>query len=663
MNTIFIAMLIYVMGGCFGLGLAHNVRRVSAVLISQMIATPLILTQVLPILWGASPLESHIPWTYPVGMIDFHIDALSAFFLVFSLSLTLLGSFYAVGYLKNYLHSARHMGVHFFLLNMTALSFVMIYSIQNAMAFIFAWELAAIAAWLLVIWDHDNQRVRFAGFNYLVSTHLSLLFLLSAFMIMYARTDSFAFSQFAIFLRNNTEDHSVIFLCLWLAFALKSACFPFHSWLPRAHAAAPAHISALMSGVIHKAGLYGLLRFTILWGEPQVWMGWMLLAFGLCSALVAVSYTLTQSDQKRLLGYSSTEHVGIATMGFGLGYLGLSWHSLELASLGFAAGILHILNHALFKSLLFYGSGCIYRMTHSVDLERLGGLWRKMPFTSTLLFVGGLAMAGLPPLNGFISEFILSLGLYHGLSHAPSDLALLILCAGALAFVASVSCFSSCRMLGVSLLGEQRDPQLQYKGEASAWMLLPMLLHAFAILLLGLWPYAGLTLIQAPVKLLLGFTFEKATPNAGLFLSDFVVLTPIAWISLWLVGLSLLLFALRTWKLKTHNLKPSRTWACAYGYASSHMQYTARSFSDLFIQNFRRFFLFKQRQNIPTAYFPQKGTLQSHCVDAVENQIFKGLAVGERLLGRLKPYGREDLPLAFSLGLLLTVLLMSVLWL
>ncbi len=179
-----------------------------------------------------------------------------------------------------------------------------------------------------------------------------------------------------------------MFVLLAIAFALKSAYFPFHTWLPRAHAAAPAHVSALMSGVIHKAGLFGLLRFTLLMGKPEEWMGWAVLAMGAASALFGALSTASQRDLKRLLGYSSTENVGIAAIGFGVGYLGLAWDAPALVLAGFGGGLFHLLNHALFKCLLFYAAGAVFRVTHTVDLERLGGLCASMPATGGVLPAG-----------------------------------------------------------------------------------------------------------------------------------------------------------------------------------------------------------------------------------------------------------------------------------
>jgi hydrogenase-4 component B len=219
-----------------------------------------------------------------------------------------------------------------------------------------------------------------------------------------------------------------------------------------------------MSGVIHKAGLYALLRFTLLLGTPDRWMAWALLIFSTISALVGALYTISQRDLKRLLGYSSTENVGIIGIGFGVGYLGLVTQTPLLVALGFGGGLLHVVNHALFKCLLFYGAGAVSKQAHTVDLERLGGLIHKLPWTGIFFVIGGLASAGLPPFNGFVSEFLIYVGLLHGGALDLASRATLIGVAAALALTGGLSAFSIVRAIGIGFLGRARDPHVQVRG-------------------------------------------------------------------------------------------------------------------------------------------------------------------------------------------------------
>jgi hydrogenase-4 component B len=262
MGYLMSAALVLLYGGALCMLPVRNGVRATLGLISQCVATALTWWAVIPVLGGATEPVLTLEWAYPIGELRFELNPLGAFFLSWSLPMTLLGAVYAVGYLRKYFDSSRHMGVHFALLNMTSLSFLMVYTGSHAVTFLMGWEVAALSAWLLVIWDYPNQKVRFAGFNYLVSTHIGLIFLVAAFMVLYTQTGSWYLHDFGLWLREHSgTTRNAVFLLLLTSFGLKSAFFPFHSWLPRAHAAAPANVSALMSGVIHKAGLFGLLTF------------------------------------------------------------------------------------------------------------------------------------------------------------------------------------------------------------------------------------------------------------------------------------------------------------------------------------------------------------------------------------------------------------------
>ena len=374
--------------------------------------------------------------------------------------MTLLGTVYAVGYLQPYFDAGRNGGPHFALLNMTSLSFVLIYSVQNALVFLLGWEIAAVAAWLLVIWDYRNQKIRFAGFNYLVSTHVGLFVLVAAFMLLHGKTGSMDFRAFgAVLAKPGRAARRRPSCCSASSFALKSAFFPFHTWLPRAHSAAPAHVSALMSGVIHKAGLFAFLRFTLLMGKPEEWMGWTVLVFGAALGVLRRALHVDAARPEataRLLVDRERRHRGdglrrrLPRAGRGA--------ARRSSSLGFAGGLLHILNHALFKCLLFYAAGAVYRATHTVDLERLGGLLRRMPRTAVAL------PARRPRDLGAAAAQRLHQRVHHLLGPAVGRGAVgrrptrrSSRAAALLAFVGAVSALSMTRAFGVAFLGRPRD--------------------------------------------------------------------------------------------------------------------------------------------------------------------------------------------------------------
>lgn len=653
---------ILMLGGMLCLLPVPNRLRAGMGLATQAMAMAVAGVSVIPVLAGAPGIGFEWPWGYPIGLVRFRLDALGAFFLSWSLPMTLLAAVYAVGYLRPYFDGPRHVGVHFALLNMISLSFLMVYTGEHAVTFLMGWEIAALSAWLLVIWDYTNQKVRFAGFNYLVSTHIGLMFLVAAFMILYTASGGWYLEDFGQWMSEHPgTTRNTVFLLLLTSFGLKSAFFPFHSWLPRAHAAAPANVSALMSGVIHKAGLFALLQFLLILGRPEAWMGWTLMAFSVASAVVGGLYTVGQRDLKRLLGYSSTENVGIAGMGFGLGTLGLAWEAPGLVVLGFAGGMLHVLNHALFKCQLFYAAGCIYQAKHGVDIERLGGLARLMPLTSLSFLVGGVAISALPPFNGFASEFVLYSGLFAHL--APGIWAELALggVAALLAFVGAVSALSITRAYGVIFLGRSRDDSLPGGHEPSGWMLTPMLAHTVGTLLLGLMPALGLTLVLAPTRL-----FLRTTPDAGAQHALDALESALAgagWVSLTVAGLVLVAgLALRVRRRPPAAHGP--TWGCGHDHGHARQQYTASSFSTDFMHNYSGVMVLLDRSKAPQGYFPSDAHLSTDCVDAVERRLYHVIGQGDQSAGLISKLMHEDDPrLGFALGLaaLITIAALVVL--
>ena len=667
MTALIAAVLVLLLGAAGCVLPLRNRARAGIGLVSQVVATALVLSTVTAVLLGGPPLTAELAWAYPVGTLRVRLDALGAFFLAWSLPMTLLGSVYAMGYLRPYFDTRRHLGLHFALLNLTSLSFVLVYTGDHALVFLLGWEIAALAAWLLVIWDYTNQKVRFAGFNYLVSTHIGLIFLVAAVMILYTHTGSWELDSFGQWLRTHGgSERNLVFLLLVASFGLKSAFFPFHSWLPRAHAAAPAHVSALMSGVIHKAGLYALLRFVFLIGKPDEWMGWFLIGFSALSALIGALYTVGQRDLKRLLGYSSTENVGIAGIGFGIGCLGLAWGNTMLVALGFAGGLLHVLNHAFFKCQLFYAAGAVYQSTHTVDMERLGGLSRLMPWTALSFLLGGVAISALPPLNGFASEFAIYSGLFTGEPVGHWAKVALAAAGAVLAFVGAVSALSITRAFGVVFLGQARDLGVHAAHEVSRWMLLPMGVHALGVIALGVLPGLGFVLVRGSTELALS-AMPATSATAG---AD--VLQPIA-DSLSRIGMVSAVLTLAIGALIFLRVRAARrqagdttgigapvgpTWGCGYGAPNPRMQYTGSSFSSEFSDHFQGVIVTQRRQKPPQGYFPEDSYLVTNCVDAVERRLFAVIKRGDASASVLSRKLREDDPrIAFATALVAIVLI------
>ncbi len=654
------AAAVLLAGAALSLTLPTNPARAWASIVAQAIASALALSDALPVLLGGGDLRRAIAWSYPVGRLAVHLDPLGAFFLAWSLPLTLLGTIYALGYLRPAFRT-RRVGLHFALLDVVALSFLMVYTFESALAFLLGWEIAAVAAWLLVIWESRNERIRFAGFNYLVSTHVGFFVLVGAFMVMHSQTGSLDFQAFGAFLRTPGRLRDVTFVLLVVSFGLKAAFFPFHTWLPRAHSAAPAHVSALMSGVIHKAGLFGLLRLVLLVCAPEAWMGWSVLAFSAASAVVGVLSASTQRDLKRLLGYSSTENVGIAGMGIGVGLLGLSWHQPLLVALGFTGAMLHLVNHALFKCLLFYAAGALHHATHTVDLERLGGLARRLPWTAGLFLLGALAIAAVPPLNGFTGELLIYAGLLHPAAPPGIERALLVVAAAVLAFVGAVSALALARAFGVAFLGTPRDDGVHCEEEAGPAMRAPMLLHGAGIVLIGLVPAAGLALVRTPARLF-GALLPPGAPGApDPSLAPAALLEPVARVGLLLLAVLAALVAARRW-LAGGVVAPRRAvWGCGYAAPTARMQLTATSFSAPLARIFYAVLAMVRRERPIAGPFPERvGHLDAQAVDPVERRIFEAIGEGDAMVRGLSDRLPAGPGIAIAAGLLALVLLAGI---
>ena len=383
------------------------------------------------------------PWPIPVGEVHVGLDPLSAFFLLCLFTVAGLSSIYGASYLLGYLGQRRLApAVVFFNLLVAAMGMVVV--ARDAILLIVAWEVMSIASFFLVTFENDRAEVRRAGMTYLVASHLGVLVLLVLFALLGREAGSFDFDLLA---RGGgaTSAANAAFLLALIGFGTKAGIWPLHVWLPDAHPAAPSHVSALMSGVMIKMGIYGLLRTLTFLGPPPAAWGVVLIAVGAVSGVLGVLQALAQHDLKRLLAYHSVENIGIIVLGIGIGLLGQAHGQPAVAFAGYAGGLLHVLNHGLFKGLLFQGAGSIRHGTGSTDIDSLGGLHRRMPLTSLTFLVGAAAICGLPPLNGFVSEWLVFVGAFRGAASLPPAWAL------AATICSSPTCQTGMRSLSRSL--------------------------------------------------------------------------------------------------------------------------------------------------------------------------------------------------------------------
>lgn len=431
----------------------------------------------------------------PLGSVGVRLDSLAAFFLAIIGGIGALCSCYAWGYAREYY--GRRLPLLAGAYNAFLLSMILVVTARQVLGFLAAWEIMAIVSFLLVNHEYERPAVRRAAYIYLVMTHIGTAGIIIAFFLLASHTGSLDFLSFAgqdypDWLRN------AVFLGSALGFGTKAGLMPLHIWLPRAHPAAPSHVSALMSAVMLKTAVYGACRFWLEFlGTGPLWWGLLVVAAAVISAVLGVLYALLEHDNKRQLAYSSVENMGLIWLGMGLGLVFMTCEQPLLAGLAWVAALLHTLNHALFKTLAFMGAGAVLQAVHSRDLEQFGGLIKRMPYTAACCLLGAMALAALPPGNGFVSEWLLlqsivSLG-QAGLGLSGKLLAALLVAlvgmAGALAAAVFVEAF------GITFLAKPRSEKAATAQEASLFMVAPMALLAAACIITGLWPQPLLTVI------------------------------------------------------------------------------------------------------------------------------------------------------------------------
>ncbi|MHB9145000.1 MAG: proton-conducting transporter transmembrane domain-containing protein [Symbiobacteriia bacterium] len=511
-----------------------------------------------------------IPLRLPLSTNQVRLDTLSAFFVL----IISLGSLSASLYAPSYLHSYEDRKPTGWLAagyNLFVLAMVLVVTAPDAVLFLVAWELMSTLSYLLVMTDHEDPAVRHAGFIYLVMTHAGTAFITSAFLILGRAAGSADFAQMLATAGGLTPGtKTLVFLFLLVGFGTKAGLIPLHVWLPRAHPAAPSHVSALMSGVMVKTAIYGLLRlvFLVLGGGPLWWSG-LLMGLGLISAILGVLYALMETDLKRLLAFSTIENVGIILTGLGAAAFARGLGQSTLASILATAALLHALNHALFKGLLFEAVGSVHHATHTRNLEQLGGLIRRMPQTAMLFLGGTIAIAALPPSNGFLSEFMTLKGLLMlgAAQVAPAARLAALLAATGLAFTGALAAAAFVKAFGISFLGMPRSERAEQAHEAPAGMRAAMWLLLALCLIIGLVPGPVLSVVN---RVGVAVTVPPAGPESHLP-EGVGTLTPLLAVSL--AAAALLAFGLaRLWS-KRRAVRVTDPWACGID-LQPEMQYS-----------------------------------------------------------------------------------------
>lgn len=615
----------------------------------------------LTVLAGVPSAPVVAEWGLPIGRFAVAVDPISAAFLAL---ITLVGGV-ALVYGERYWPRAEHphnatrlralLG-----LCIAALGLVVIAT--DGVLFLVAWEIMALSCFFLVTTEDEDARTRDAGWLYLVATHLATLLLIALFAIVFGATGSFALAALPDSL--SPAARGALFFLALAAFGLKAGLMPAHVWLPSAHASAPSHVSALMSGVMIKMGIYGLVRFLAIIPSPPPLWGWLLLLLGVVSAVAGVLFALGQHDLKRLLAYHSIENIGIIVMGLGIAMLGRAHGEPAWVALGLGGAILHTWNHGLFKALLFLGAGSIIHATGTRELDRLGGLARRMPWTAALFLVGALAICGLPPLNGFVSELLVYLGLVDMTAGRGATAPVAGVAVPALALVGALAVACFVKVFGTGFLGEPRSPEAAAAHESAPTMLGAMGLLAAACALIGIAPIAVGPALDRVVA-----SWPSSRPAPGV--AD---AAPLATVSLVAVVLALAL-ALGIWLVRRRVVRrraifaaaPTSTvgtWDCGYAAPRATMQYTGSSFADALVRLFGWILRPSAHRPSPVGPLPGHTYFHSHVAEPVlERVVMPALGRGERLVQRLHviQQGRvQSYILYLMLGLVLLFLWLLV---
>ncbi len=612
MELFFIGILLFVLSAVFSLVCRENIK-LKFITILSFFASILTVIPAFKTLFYGLPQGYVFIWNGVFGNVPFVIDMLSAFFIIVISFVSFLCIFYSNGYMMPYLGKNKKFASHCFFLPILTASMLLVTVVQNALFFLIVWELMSLASFFLVLFEDDKKEVLSASIKYLIYMHISVIFIIALMAFMSVKAGSYDFETFKNIFIEQPELKNIVFFLAFLGFGTKAGFVPMHNWLPDAHPVAPSHVSAVMSAVMIKTGLYGILRTLLIIETPTAVIAYFMLCISVLTALYGIVYAVTQKDIKKILAYSSVENIGIAGIGIGVGLVGLYYDNSTVAMLGLCGALFHILNHSVFKSLLFMGAGSVYLKTHTKNIEQLGGLIKTMPKTAIFFLTACLAICALPPFNGFIGEFLIYVGLLLSLKMDTSGLfILIILSIAGLALVGTLALLCFTKIFSITFLGLPRsEHSAQVQKDVAKSMLIPMGILSCLTLLIGLGAFIIYPMIACSVSQFL--VEQDFFVN---FESILAVLVNILVVFSILIAVILFVFAIR--KMICRKYVVFNTWGCGYDKGNNHIQYTASSFvgpfSSIMTPLFKKIFDVKK----PKGLFPQDAHYNSTIEDVEE---------------------------------------------
>ena len=509
------------------------------------------------------------------GAESFVVDKLSSLFLliisVVAMATVLYSRGYVAGYMKRF--SPAHFSLHYTALVLLVVSMMFVVMSSGGFSFLFSWELMTIASFILILFEADRQDVRRAALNYLVMMHIGFIFLVAGFVGIDSICGSSSFEWLSVCFAEGKNLN--IFILFLLGFGMKAGLFPMHVWLPEAHPAAPSHVSAIMSGVMIKTGVYGVLRvMSYMSVSEQIHTaGIILLAVGAVTGLWGVILAAVQNDVKRLLAYSSIENIGVIFIGLGIATLAQAAGNSVVMTLAMCGALMHIINHSLFKSLLFFGAGNIYSQMHTTHLDRFGGVAKHMPVTAILFLVATIAICALPPLNGFVGEFMIYLGMLNSVRDGVNTL----YAAGglmALSLIGGIVVLAFTKLYSTVFLGSPRHHHVAESVEVDNLRIAAMAIPAAGIMAIGLFPQYAVRITERVVGSLTGVNID--------LIGDYISpnLSRISLTAILLIIIIALLYIIKNRAQSSRTVAKGPTWGCGFTSPNIRMQYTGESFAE-----------------------------------------------------------------------------------
>ncbi len=618
------------------------------------IGTLLLLIPSLYVLFGGEVLSQSIYISPVFGEINFVIDQLSAFFIMIISVMTFWGVIYANGYMKQYFATGAKTSSHCLFLILLIISMIGVVTVQNFLFFLVVWEIMSLSSFFLVIFEENKKEVIKAGIKYLVYMHISLVFIMLAFALLAIYSKSYDFANCYGMFKNHKHLSDIVFILALIGFGTKAGFVPFHNWLPDAHPAAPTHVSGIMSGVMIKTGIYGILR-TLYLILPSRFIAYTLLIVSIISAMYGVIYAITQHNIKRLLAYHSIENIGIIGIGLGIGLLGALAGNPLIGVLGFCGGIFHILNHSIFKELLFFTAGSIYNKTHTLNIDNLGGLIKKMPCTALFFVIGSVAICGVPPFNGFVSEFIIYASMILGLPALQRQyFVMMIIALASLAIIGTMAILCFTKATGVIFLG---NPRTEYsknvQEDVGKTMLIPMGILALLSLLIGIFPQYFIMPVLSVVNM---FIYGD-----GVSMMLYSIVKMVQTLSFLFFIFFTIFLAVGIGRYFCNKGKSTHsTWGCGYDKPTSRMQYSASSYVELFLSTLRPMFKRVTHIKNPKGLFPKEAYYEVEIEDIEEAYIVKPLIkLDEKILTKFERIQNGNMQQYILFGLVFLVIALA----